>query len=158
MLEESARAWPGTYETLRTLGKNFEVKDETMATLNCTLAAISLGLQAVKNLYPSEQARRIEQLVFSELNDRWATEELKQYDEAYHRESVSELDPLGAVVGRLLHRWLGENIRNFEAEIKGKKTGFIDAMTMSVAMHALMRVVAAWNCKVIKENTALIDA
>lgn len=156
ILEASGRAWPNTYETLSrwqaAIGRKFVVQDERMASLDFSLAAIALNLQAVRNLFPPEQAKRIEERVFVDVNDSWAVEELKQYDAAFQRGAADGLDPLGAVVGRLLHRWLGENIKNCEAEIGGKKTGFIDAMVMSVTFDALGELAGAWNWKDIKDN------
>jgi hypothetical protein len=137
-IQESGLAWPNNYKVLReALGKNFVVDDETMACLNCTLAAIALGLQAVKNIFPSVQASRIKTFVFLEINDQQAVEEVKQYEIAYQQESD---DPLGAVTGRLLHRWLGKNIWKLEAEVVGKKTGFVDVWAMSVALGVLVPV------------------
>lgn len=129
-----------------------------MASLDLSLAAIALDLQAVKNLFPPEQASRIEELVFMDMNDPWAIEEVKQYDAAFQKERTNGLDPLGfsAVVGRLLRRWLGENIKNCEAEIGGKKTGFIEAMVMSVTFQTLGELAAAWNWKGIKDNVELL--
>lgn len=155
MMEESARTWPDLYETLRTLRK-FTVKDETLASLHCSLAAIALGLQAVKNLYPPEQAHRIERLVSDAMNDQWAVEEVRLHAAAFQQESLDGLDPLGAVVGRMLHRCLGENIGKFEAEVGGVKTGFVDALAMKAGMTAIAGVVAKWNWKSIRENLRLV--
>ncbi len=131
MLEESARAWPSTYESLKECsGNKFVVEDEKMASFHWRLAAISLSLQGVRNLFPPEQASRIEKWIFTEMKDNRAIDEVKQYDAAFQKGQAEELGPLGGVPGRLVDRWLGKNIRNCEAEIQGNKTGFIDVLVM----------------------------
>jgi hypothetical protein len=153
MLEESARAWPSTYEALKeSLGDRFVVEDEKMASFYWSLAAISLGLQGLTNTLPAEQARRIENWIFIDMNDQWAIDEVKQYEAAYQKGLVERLDPLGGIIGRLLHRWLGKNIRNFEAEIDGTKTGGIDVWVMLEAEKALAALATGWSWKNIRDK------
>jgi hypothetical protein len=157
MLEESARAWPSTYEALKaSLGDKFVVEDEKMASFNWYLAAISLGLQGVKNTFPEEQARRIENWIFIDMNDQWAIDEVKRYEAAFLKGRGEA--PLGGVVGRLLHRWLGKNSRDCEAEILGQKTGFIDVWAMLETERVLTELAVTWNWKKIRDDFNLVPS
>lgn len=157
MLEESARAWPSTHEALKaSLESKFVVEDEKMASFNWFLAAISLGLQGVKDTFEQEQASRIEKWIFIDMNDQWAIDEVKQYQAAFQK--GREENPLGGVPGRLLHRWLGKNLRNCEAEILGKKTGFIDASAMLETERVLTELAVTWNWKKIRDDFNLVPS
>jgi len=182
MLEESARAWPSTHEALKaSLGSKFVVEDEKTASFNWCLAAISLGLQGVRNTFVPEQAGKLEKWIFMGMTD-WAVDEVKRYDAAFQKgfkwifvdmndqcRTFDELkpeaeaafqreNPLGGVPGRLLHRWLGNNITNCEADILGNKTGFIDAWAMLEAESALAGLAVTWNWKKIKDDFNLVPS
>jgi len=161
MIDESRFAWPSIYASLReTFGRHFLVGDETLARFHCALGAISLGLQAAKNFYPADQTRRIELWVFSELKEVWAIDELKRYSAAYQQASLNALHPLeptSAVTSHLLHYWLGENIRKFEAEIEGRKTGLINPLLVSAVMSTLSAIVAKWSWKTVWGRMTLVN-
>lgn len=157
MLEESVRAWPSTYEALKaSLGSKFVLEDEKMASFNWSLAAISLGLQGVRNIFQPERAIRIEKWIFVNMNDQWAIDEVKQYEAAFQKGRGEA--PLGGVVGRLLHRWLGKNIRNCEAETLGQKTGFIDAWAVLETERVLTELAVTWDWKKIRDDFNLVPA
>jgi hypothetical protein len=157
MLEESARGWPSTYQALKgSLGEKFVVEDENTASFNWCLAAISLSLRGVKNTFPSEQASRIEQWISIDMNDQWAIEEVRQYEAA--RQKAERLDPLQGIAGRLLHRWLGKNIRRCEAQIDGKKTGLIDVWAMLETERVLTELAVSWSWKKIRDDFNLVPS
>jgi len=159
MLEESARGWPSTYEALKgSLGNKFVLEDEKMASFDWCLAAISLGLQGVKNAFPLEQASRIENWILTDMNDQWAIDEVKQYEAAFQKGQAEGLGPLGGVPGRLLHRWLGKNIGNCESEILGKKTGFIEVRVMLETERVLTELAVTWSWKKIRSDFNLVPS
>jgi hypothetical protein len=157
MFEESARAWPSTYEALKaSLESKFVVEDEKMASVNWSLAAISLGLQAVRNAFEPQQASRLEKWILTDMNDQWAINEVKQYEAAFQKGRGE--NPLGGIPGRLLHRWLGKNIRNCEAEILDKKAGFIDVWAMLETERVLTELAVTWNWKKIRDDFNLVPS
>ena len=182
LLEESTRTWPSTHEALKaSLGSKFVVEDEKTASFNWCLAAISLGLQGVRNTFVPEQAGKLEKWIFMSMTD-WAVDEVKRYDAAFQKgfkwifvdmndqcrtfdklkpeaeAAFRRENPLGGVPGRLLHRWLGNNITNCEADILGNKTGFIDAWAMLEAESALAGLAVTWNWKKIKDDFNLVPS
>ena len=85
LLEESTRTWPSTHEALKaSLGSKFVVEDEKTASFNWCLAAISLGLQGVRNTFVPEQAGKLEKWIFMSMTD-WAVDEVKRYDAAFQK-------------------------------------------------------------------------
>jgi len=161
IFEEAGDAWADVYEALRAIGgKHFAVKDGTLARVHFALAATSLGLQAVKNLYPADQASRIELCVYSELKEGNDIEVVKRHSAAYQQASLhgsNPLEPVSVVAARLLHHWLGENIRDLAPDIDDKKSAFINPILVSAAMSALAGVVAKWNWKSMKEKLTLVN-
>lgn len=162
MLEKAQHIWPNIRKDLKEAFKEkFVVENETMATFDLYLAAIAQNLEAVKNLFPTQQADRIEKWVLKCIGqtEDWGTyavDEVKEYGAAFQKELRIGVEfALGAIPGRLLHRWLGEGIKNFEVEIGGTKTGHIDVMLMSMTTSALAAFIGFW--KNIKVNFELIE-
>jgi len=157
--------WPNVYSSLKGFREEkFVIADESKAAFDLGLGAIALDLQAVKNLFPVEQADRLENWVltwvwnFAATNGRggYALDEIKKYGTAFRKESGSGADfALGAIPGRLLHRWLGETIKTFESEISGKKSGFIDVMLMSETASVLIGFSGFW--KAFADKYELVD-
>jgi hypothetical protein len=157
--------WPTVYNALKEFREEkFVVGDESRAAFDLGLAAIALDIQAVKNLFPVEQANRIENWVltwvwnFADTNGRggYAVDEVKKYGVAFQKESrIGAEFALGAIPGRLLQRWLGETIKNFESEIGGKKSGFIDTMLMSEATSVSIGFSGLW--KALADKYELVD-
>lgn len=136
-------AWPGVYKSLQdSFGDKFVVEDEIMASYDLALAAIAENLQAVKNVFPKDQAERIEKWV-SKVFDagdwrEYSVDEIKKYGEKFRE------NPLGAVSSRLLCRWLGNNIRNFEVEFLGKKTGTINQLLVMMTAEIISNFIFLW--------------
>jgi hypothetical protein len=164
-LRNTQHAWPTVYNSLKEVREEkFAVADESSAAFDLGLAAIALDLQAVKNLFPVEQAGRIENWVltwvwnFAATNGRggYALDEVKKYGVAFQKESrIGAEFALGAIPGRLLHRWLGGTIKNFEFEIGGKKSGFINTMLMSETTSVLIGFSGFW--KAFADKYKLVD-
>jgi hypothetical protein len=164
-LRNTQRAWPSVYRNLREFKEKFIIgDDESTAALNLGLAAIAQDLQAVKNLFPMHQANRIENWVLiwvwnfadTEQRSEYAVDEVKKYGAMFQKElSLGAEFALGAIPGRLLHRWLGGGIRNFELEIGGEKSGFIDAMLMAITTSALIDFSGFW--KAIADKRKLVE-
>jgi hypothetical protein len=161
ILEESPRVWSDTRNTLKenfaARGKIFAVSDESMAVLHLSLAAIALNLQSLGKLFSPEQASRIKDWVFVDMNDPWGAEEVRQYEAAFQRDITSGEGPFAGIAGRLLYRWLGDNFEACEAEVNGKKTGFVDVMVMTATVAALTDVFRVWNWGQIRDNFTLTE-
>jgi hypothetical protein len=165
MLRGTQHAWPTVFKTLKELREEkFLVEDQSKAALDLGLAAIAQGLQAVKNLFPIDQSARIEKLVLTwvfkcmDTKDRgdYAVGEVKEYGAAFQKESkIGPEFALGAIPGRLLHRWLGEGINDFEGEIGGKKTGLIDVMLMAETTNVVIGFSGTW--KQFKDKFKLVE-
>ena len=163
MFRKAQAEWPAIYQTFRqVLGDKFHVLDESMAVFDLALAAIALDLQAVRNLFSPDQANRIEgwveKLIDLESSGEYAVGELRAYAQQFREEMArveDDGDPLRAVPVRLLHRWLGDELRAFEVEIGNKKTGYISPIMVDIAVDVLMGFVRVW--KTISEQYDLIE-
>lgn len=137
IMDEASSAWPSILEELKnTFQEQFVLEDEKMANLDLSLAAISLDLEAIKNLFTNIQAERIEKWVYEYFKGKdwreYAVDEIKKYGKEFQEHTPNMYvgtNPLSAVSARLLSRWLGENIHNFEIDMgdfdNGEKTGIV---------------------------------
>jgi diguanylate cyclase (GGDEF)-like protein len=162
MLEEAQNAWPIIHSQFKqTYSEKFAVADEEIASFDLYLAAVSLNLEPLKNLFPAQQADRLEKWVLKCVGGtpqwgNYAVDEINSYRTAFQEEKRVDV-PLSAVPGRLLHRWLGERIKNFETEINGQKTGFIDVFLMTMTMASLAEFAGAWSWRKINDNFCLTE-
>lgn len=165
LTKEAQDAWPTIKKGLEdTFKERFIVTEEDMvASYDLALATMAFDLQALKNLFPSDQAERLEKWVLKSLGelDDWgeyAVDEVKKYGEKFQK-AIQNIDiggdPLSAIPGRLLQRWLGKNIRNFDVEINGKKTGFISPVLLSIVLRMLADLSGTW--KRLKDNFDFIE-
>lgn len=163
IMKEAQSAWPEIYKSLKdSFKEKFVVEDEKMAAFDLALAAIAQDLQAVKNLFPKDQAERIEKWVFKCIDTKdygeYAVDEVKKYEEKFQID-IQNIntggDPLSAIPARLLQRWLGKNIQNFDVEMNGKKTGVISPVLLMMISSTLVAFLGTW--KKIKDNFNLIE-
>ena len=163
IMTEAQDAWPAIHKSLKDSFKGkFVVEDEKMATFDLALAAIAQDLQAVKNLFPKEQAERIEKWVLKCIDTKdwgeYAVDEVNKYGEEFQKgiqNIIADGDPLSAIPARLLHRWLGKNIQNFDVEMHGKKTGIISPILLLMISSTLAAFLGSW--KKLKDNFNLIE-
>jgi hypothetical protein len=163
IMKEAQDAWPTIHKSLKdSFKEKFVVEDEKMATFDLALAAISQDLQAVKNLFPKDQAERIEKWVLKCIDTEdfgeYAVDEVKKYGEKFQKD-IQNInaggDPLSAIPARLLHRWLGKNIQNFDVEMNGKRTGIISPILLMIISSTLAAFLGTW--KKLKDNFNLIE-
>lgn len=161
--KEAQGAWPAIYKNLQDSFKDkFVVEDETMAAFDLALAAIAQDLQAVKNLFPKDQAERIEKWVLKCVDTEdwgeYAVGEVKKYGEIFQKD-IQNInaggDPLSAIPARLLQRWLGKNIQNFDVEMNGKKTGIISPVLLMMVSSMLAAFLGTW--KKLKDDFKLVE-
>jgi hypothetical protein len=163
ILRRAQAEWPEVYQRFRmVLGDGFRVQDEQMAQFDLALAALALDLQAVKNLFPADQANRIESWVEKLLDTpdwgEYALSEVRDYGRQFQKEVETiekGSDPISVIPARLLRRWLGEDIRRFDLEIGSKKTGFIDPILISLTVEKLMPFAGTW--KSIGDQYELVE-
>ncbi len=168
IMNEASSAWPSVLEELKdTFQDQFVLEDEKMANLDLSLAAIALDLQAIKNLFSNIQAERIEEWVYEYFKGEdwreYAVAEIKKYGKAFQEHTPNMYvgtNPLSAVSARLLNRWLGENMHNFEIDMgdigNGDKTGIVSISPQMQMMvdSLLVGFIGKW--KKIKDNFRLI--
>ncbi|MBL7960715.1 hypothetical protein JNL27_10810 [bacterium] len=153
--KQSQSSWPSIHNHFKHIYHDrFVIVNEQMAIFDLTLACIAQEMQAVKNLFPKEQAARIEKWIFECINTenwgKYAIEEVKKYSESFQ----NSVNPLAAIPARLLHKWLDKNIRNFEVETNGAKTGIIDP-TLIISATLVIGFKGRW--KQIKDKFELIE-
>jgi len=163
IIKEAQDVWPTIYKNLKdSFKEKFVVEDEKIAAFDLALAAIAQDLQAVKNLFPKDQAERIEKWVLKCIDTEdwgeYAVDEVKKYGEKFQKD-VQNIsaggDPLSAIPARLLQRWLGKNIQNFDVEMSGKKTGIISPVLLMMVSSMLAAFLGTW--KRLKDNFKIIE-
>lgn len=168
IMDEASSAWPSILTELKdTFQEQFVLEDEKMANLDLSLAAISLDLQAIKNLFTNVQAERIEKWVYEYFKGKdwreYAVNEIKKYGKEFQEHTPNMYvgtNPLSAVSARLLSRWLGENIHNFKIDMgdlgNGEKTGIVSISPQIQMMVDLLLASFIGKWKTIKDNFRLI--
>lgn len=148
IFEDIENIWPAVHKNLKDHFKEkFILKDEKKASFDLFLASVAQDLPAVKNLFPKDQAERIEEWIFKIISDNfndYAVTEVKTYikefQDAIQNNSI-DYDPLSIIPTRLLHNWLGENIQNFEIEMNGKKTRIINPVLLAMVSNILLQFI-----------------
>jgi hypothetical protein len=88
----------------------------------------------------------------------YAVGEVKKYGEKFQKD-IQNInaggDPLSAIPARLLQRWLGKNIQNFDVEMNGKKTGIISPILLMMVSSMLAAFLGTW--KKLKDDFNLIE-
>jgi len=162
IIKEALDAWPTIHKNLKDFFKEkFVVEDEKMAAFDLALASIAQDLQAVKNLFPKDQAERIEKWVLKCIDTEdwgeYSIDEIKEYGEKFQK-NVQNIsaggDPISAIPVRLLQRWLGKNIRNFDVEMSGKKTGIISPVLLTMVSGILTAFLGTW--KKLKDDFKIV--
>jgi hypothetical protein len=161
---EAQRVWPRTYADLREIEPNLQVSREDVAAFELALAAIALGLQAVKNLFPAEQAERIRQRIFEAVDiDDWAayaTNALNEYVWVFDNglaTADSGGDPLSATSSRLLDRWIGEDIKRLTVKIEGVDTGAVSPLVIISLNVSLTEFATSWSWKTVREKFNIVS-
>ncbi len=163
IIQAAQAAWPQIYDDLKdAFGEKFVVEDEAMADFDLFLAAIAQDLQVVRNLFPNDQAERINKWVYQFLNvgdwGEYAVQEVNKYGEQFeiHKQNIDAGgDPTSAIPARLAQRWLGQNIQYFDVEINQQKTGIISPLLLMSVGIVLTDFLGTW--KRIKDNYKLIE-
>lgn len=160
IVKETQDEWPAIYKKLKdSFKEKFIIEDEKRAALDLALAVIALDLQAVKNLFPKDQAERIEKWVFKSIDvtdwGEYAVTEVKKYGEEFQKDILNinggdslNGDPLSAISAHLLRRWLGKNIQNFNV------TGFVNPLLLLIITTHLAFLSGNW--KRIKHNFKIV--
>jgi len=163
IIKEARDAWPTVHKNLKdSFKEKFIIEDEKMAAFDLALAAIAQDLQAVKNLFPKDQAERIEKWVLKCIDTEdwgeYAVDEVKKYGETFQKDiqNISAGgDPLSVIPTRLLQRWLGKNIQNFDVEMSGKKTGIISPVLLMMVSGTLATFLGTW--KRLKDDFKIVE-
>jgi hypothetical protein len=164
ILKNVENSWPATSRTLKvSFEGRWNIQDEGATMFDFVLAATAQDLQAVRNLFPSYQAERIERFVMNTLSgiEGWgdyAANEVGEYGAKFQGE-IHTLstggDPFSAIPARLLHRWLGEDFHVCEGVISGKRTGCIDVFLLSTVTLLVGQYVGMW--KSIKDTYKIVE-
>ncbi len=152
VMETVQNLWPRLYSELRdNCGHEFEVDDEMMARFDLALAAIALDAQALKNLFPKEQAARLFRWLLRAVDSpeygAYAKQEIHEYQQAFETgvENIDGCeDPLSSIAARLLHRWLGKGLRSFEVKTAEEGSGFINPMLIMHVQSILLSFSGGW--------------
>lgn len=164
ILKEAQDVWPRLYSALQNIDKDkFVVEDETMASFDLALAIIAQEQQAVYNLFPKDQAERIDKWVLHCIDTKdwgeYALGEVNAYGEKV-RNALQNVnsggDPLSAIPARLLHRWVGKSIHKFDLEVDGTKTGIINPFHLTMLAAQFHALTGKW--KAIQERYDLIES
>lgn len=163
ILKEAQGTWPTIHIQLKeTFKEGFVLEDEEMAAFDLALAAIAQDVQAVRNLFPKDQAERIQKWILksvdSEAWGEYAIDEIKNYGIEFTK-NIQNIetggDPLSAIPTRLLQRWLGKNIQNFEVVMNGKKTGIISPLLVMMVSNILAAFLGIW--KKLKDDFKIVE-
>lgn len=118
----------------------------SMAPIDLVLALIALDLQALPNIFPSDQAKRIHDhvLTFMETQTKegtYAREEVELYEEEWKKSLADStfLRPWDAIAVRLLQRWLyGKEV----IEVLDQK--FVSPLLIMAVSEMLLKLSGAW--------------
>ncbi len=160
VMERTRDMWPNIYDDLRnSYGDRVTIGDQTMAAFDLALAVLSQEIQALRNLFPKDQSERLRKWVLACIDSteygEYAKNEVKEYDESFQQSLKNAENPLDAISIRLLHRWLGRNVKNFEIRIGSEKTGIIDPLLVMRVRGILVTFTRTW--ETIKENFKLLQ-
>lgn len=168
-MKEAGNAWPTIENSFKDAFKEkFNVEDEIMAPFDLALAAITQNMQAIRNVFSTEQSSRIEQWILRCLDTedygQYALQEIKKYDHMFNK-AISDIgkenspfagtNPLDVLSVCLLKQWLGQGLRDFEVEINGKKTGVISPILVSMTSSVLVAFILQW--KTIKADYDIVE-
>ena len=136
--------WPKVKKNIQKGFQKISFNDERKAQLDLALAIIAQEMQAVENLFPQEQAERINRWVLNIINTKEDGEYSYKTTFRYYVKFKKELgnissggDPLSVIPGLLLENWLGQDIRNYTLKIKDRQTDILDPLLLSVASGVL---------------------
>ncbi|MDO8459956.1 MAG: hypothetical protein Q7S74_02515 [Nanoarchaeota archaeon] len=168
LTKEAQDAWPSIKKSLEdTFKERFIVTEEDMvASYDLALAVIAQDLQALKNLFPKDQAERIEKWVLKSLADtedwgEYAVHEVEKYSNAFQK-SLNNIEqygnPINTIPVLLLYRWLGKNIDSIEVKLNGKKTGYFDPIIIEMVTHTLvMQFAGTWKRVIVTDDVELVE-
>jgi len=164
VMQKTEEIWPALYKSLKDVyGDKLVIENETIATFDLSLAVLALELRVLHNASSKEQAARIRKWVLhcvdSPKYGEYARDEVEKYERAFLLASencpVTGENPVDAVSARLLHRWLGKAIGNFEVRIADKGTGVINPLLVLHVTAILVSSGGSW--KQIRERFDLIE-
>jgi hypothetical protein len=162
-MENAQQAWPKLMANYRDMvSRPLGLRDEKQAKWHFTVAIIAFELGAVANLFPVEQAHRLQRhtlLICQSIFGPNAPSEMAEY----HRVVQHALDhpeqgemPFDALWWRLLERWLGADLNAHEVVFEGKRTGLLDPCLPMVLTDVVCRPPFLRTWKEISEGPQLV--
>jgi len=173
-LQEGIDFWAANYASLKnTFGEKFSIQDQDTANFDLFLAKIALHTTSLKNLFPPEQADRIRRWIINTIESQpsefgdgrrnkiknyeypdYRKNEIAEYEKVYNESAKLGENPVNAVASRLLHKWLGGYITDFDFELDGKKTGTIGPIK-ALLLTSIVSEGLGW--KTIQDNFELVE-
>jgi hypothetical protein len=158
--------WPAIYHSLRSIDDNirpgkpiFTVDDEQWASFDLYLAVAATDMQSVKDLFPGEQGERIRswilRIVAAQEQAAYAAAEMSEYSQIFERSLKIPEDPIDVISVRLLHKWLGESIANYEVVVEGSGTAVVSPLLVTGVNQVIVRFCGTW--KSLKERYNLVQ-
>jgi hypothetical protein len=124
---------------------NFIVESESEAANDLALARIALAYPKINNLFDRKNAEKILLLINHFLTTHTGSDYAVNEVKIYYQLFIDELDsmreiPGTSIAGRLLQKWIKENIKHFLVTFGGKQTNIISptliqSMTILVIEH-----------------------
>jgi hypothetical protein len=154
-------AWPVISKHLRDCYKEkFVFVNEKVACYDLGLAIMALELEAVKNLFTPMQSGHLYSWVLKCLDTpewgEYSKEEFQDYQKAFEDDLKNNENPLCGVAARLVSRWLGGAIKDFEMSFDGKNTGIINPLLVMQVSGILAPFLGYW--KKIKDQYILTES
>jgi hypothetical protein len=158
-VRRTIKDWPGSGERI--------AEDPEKAMIDLCMAYTAKQFLEIRRLFPDQQAKRIEDLIFKswerKLHNRESTAEIKAYlkggDQSINLINVSlGTDPANAIPHRLLYRWMGDYLCEF-VMVVNYRTIETFSPTLLVQTRMILRQLTElydWSWERIKENYELM--
>ena len=159
IFETSEKNWEAIHNDFSNTFKDyFVVNDKNMFAFHLSLAAVSLEMQALVNLFPNDQAERLKSWIFELLSQEpewggFAANEIARYNEAFNSDLKNlggTIVPMSAIPLRLLSKWLDNDEQNFDKQLK-----FNGVLLQTTAKMLVFGFGGRW--KKIKENYKIVE-
>lgn len=112
--ERIKRDWDNIHRSVKELsGDKHIIRNERQAIDAFMRANIAVGMQAVNNIFTTEQAKRLNGWIMYFLDDENRAEVMK-YNEIYEKAAKDVEEPVGTVAGALLFQWLGKDVKKLK--------------------------------------------